>query len=135
MMNTNLPIDQLLPWLLGVLHSPLIFADAIRANIMLEYLKLSQLAGSGGVITVGAVIPLLKWAALALLLAAIVIFLVGETIWRFLLAGLWAKRFSRVLSDLLFVSLALVFYYIILAYVIYAFFDLILPLHSVPPAK
>jgi hypothetical protein len=133
-MNWNLALTELWPGFLLILQGPLILVDSIRANILLEYFKLVQPA-AGGTVTLGSALPLLKWGVLALLVIVIILFLLIDTIWRFLLADLRAKRFSGLLSDLIMAAMVLIFYYVILAYAIYGFFNIILPLHPGPLIK
>lgn len=110
-----------------VLSAPLVFVDAIRAAVTLEWGKVVPAILNGQAVTVDQTMPLLKWLALGLVTLIIVILVVVESFQHIVLTGIRRKRWPAIISDLLLLGLALVFYYVIAACALYSFFNILLP--------
>ena len=126
----NLRLDQIVPAFISLLMTPLIFADALAANVQLEWLKLNHALGGGVPLTLGMLGPLVKWVLFLILITFLTLFIVVDSIWH-----IWLKRFgvksAKVrLLDFLLLVMVLFLYYFLLSTVVYFFFNILLPMHA-----
>jgi hypothetical protein len=126
----NLRLDQIGPAFLNLLLTPLIFADALVANIQLEWLKLNQALGGGVPLTIGMLVPLIKWVFFLALITFFAAFIVVDSAWHIFFKRLSAKSAKVKLLDLLLLVMVLFLYYFVLSTVIYFFFNILLPMHA-----
>ena len=126
----NLRLDQIGPAFLNLLLTPLFFADALVANIQLEWLKIGRALGSGVPLTIGMLGPLFKWIIFLVLITFFTAFIVVDSAWHIFFKRLSAKSAKVRLLDFLLLVMVLFLYYFVLSTVIYFFFNIMLPLHS-----
>ena len=126
----NLRLDQIVPAFFGLLLTPLVFADALVANIRLEWLRLGHDLGGGVPLTIGMLWPIVKWVLFLVLITFFTLFIVVDSTWHILLKR-FAKKSAKVkVLDFLLLVMVLFLYYFVLSTVIYFFFNIMLPLHA-----
>lgn len=125
----NIPLNSIMPAMVKLLSTPLVFLDALVANIQLEWLKLAQGIAAGTPLTTVMLFHSFKWVLVLILVSIFSLFIIVESTWSILLKNLTKKRIGAILSDVILLGLVLFLYYFILSSAIYFFFNILLPMH------
>jgi len=126
----NLPLSAIPSAALKLFSAPMVFVDSVLAGVRLEWMRILQTTSEGGMLTVGMLLPLIKWVALLLFILAVVIFILYDTVKRVIYTEPKPMPISAIISDSMVIILVLLIYYATLSFAIYVFFNFLLPLYK-----